>query len=222
MSTGSELQLKGTRLFEKGSYEEAAAIFVQAIEAYRAESNLQLVAEMEVNVGLCKRETGQYEEAIKHMQTGLAYFEERGPRARKAQTLGNMALAYAKLEDTEQAQTLYREAASIFREIGEDEYYGETILALADMYFRAGDLMLAASTYEIGLDYIRNKNHRQKMLKQLMIVKNRMAGEKKQEEARDSSEVASDSRRRRRRGILGRKQETDKDEGVEEAQESQE
>lgn len=196
MSTGSELQSKGTRLFEKGNYQEAADVFTEAVQAYRSEGNEGLVAEMQVNVGMSKRELEQYEDAIKEMQASLAYFEEHGPQIRKAQTLGNMALAYAKLDDTEQAQTMYREAGAIFREIGEDEQYGETVLALADMYFRAGDMMLAAATYEVGLDYIKNLNHRQKMMRQLTMLRARLTGEKKVQEGK--AEATTDSRRRRR------------------------
>lgn len=197
MSTGSELQSKGTRLFEKGKYQEAVGIFNEAAEAYRTEGNGQMAAEMQVNVGMCKRELEQYEDSLKEMQASLAYFDEHGPQIRKAQTMGNMALAYAKLGDTEQAQTMYREAGAFFREIGEDEQYGETILALADMYFRAGDLMLAVATFEVGLEYVKNLNHRQKMIKQLGMLKARLTGEKKAQES-VASEATTDSRRRRR------------------------
>lgn len=197
MSTGSELQSKGTRLFEKGSFQEAVEVFAEAIAAYRSEDNAQMAAEMQVNVGMCKREMELYDDAVKEMQVSLAYFDEHGPQIRKAQTMGNMALAYAKLGDTEQAQTMYREAGSIFRELGEDEQYGETVLALADMYFRAGDMMLAAATYEVGLDYIKNLNHRQKMMRQLGMLKARLTGEKKSQEG-SAVEATTDSRRRRR------------------------
>ncbi|MBI5930292.1 MAG: tetratricopeptide repeat protein [Chloroflexi bacterium] len=197
MSTGSELQIKGTRIFEKGNYQEAIGIFTEAMEAYRSENNGQMAAEMQVNIGMCKRELEQYEDAIKEMQVSLAYFDEHGPQVRKAQTMGNMALAYAKLGDTEQAQTMYREAGAIFRELNEDEQYGETVLALADMYFRAGDMMLAAATYEVGLDYIKNLNQRQKMMRQLGMLRARLTGEKKAQE-NASTEATTDSRRRRR------------------------
>jgi tetratricopeptide (TPR) repeat protein len=207
MSTGSELQIKATRLFEKGKYEDAAEVFTEALEAYQEEGTGELAAEMRVNLGLAKRELGDFEAAITEMQTGLAYFKETEDQLREAQTLGNMALAYAKADDEEQAQTMYREAGRIFREIGEDEYYGETILALADMLFRSGHLVEALATFEVGLEHVRNKNHRQKMMKQLLVLKNRLSGERRQEQVSDGDEAVSDSRRRRRRrgrGLFGR------------------
>jgi tetratricopeptide (TPR) repeat protein len=200
MSTGSELQIKATRLFEKGKYEDAAEAFTEALEAYQQEGTGDLAAEMRVNLGLAKRELGDFEGAITEMQAGLAYFKETEDRLREAQTMGNMALAYSKAEDQEQAQTMYRAAARIFREIEEDEYYGETILALSDMQFRSGNLVEALATFEVGLEHIRNKNHRQKMLKQLLVLKNRLSGERRLEQASDNDEAVSDSRRRRRRG----------------------
>ena len=205
MSTGSELQIKATRLFEKGKYEDAAEVFTEALEAYQEEGTGELAAEMRVNLGLAKRELGDLEAAITEMQAGLTYFRETEDQLREAQTLGNMALAYAKSKDEEQAQTMYRDAGRIFREIDEDEYYGETILALADMQFRSGNLLEALATFEIGLEHVRNKNHRQKMMKQLLVLKNRLSGERRQEQVADGEEAVSDSRRRRRRrGLFGR------------------
>ncbi len=212
MSKGQEFQTKATRLFESEKYEEAAETFTEAMNAYQEAGDEQLAIEMRVNLGLAKREMGDYEAAVTEMQAGLAYFRENGVRLREAQTLGNMALAYAKLDDQEQAQTMYREAASIFREIGEDEYYGETILALGDMLFRSGNLMEALGIFEVGLEHIRNKNHRQKLMKQLLVLKNRMAGERRQEQASDSEGTASESRRRRRRRGLFRKSSEDSEE----------
>jgi tetratricopeptide (TPR) repeat protein len=209
MSTGSELQIKGIRLFESGKYAEAAETFASAVAAYQAEGNTQLAAEMRVNLGLAQRELGDFKTAVAEMQTGLAHFRAAGDRLHEAQTLGNMALAYSKAEDHEQAQTLYRDAARIFREIGQDDYYGETILALGDMQFRAGKLLEALATFEVGLDYVRNKNQRQKLMKQLLLLKNRISGEQRIAGTPKASEPVSDSRRRRRRGLFQRQSSRD-------------
>lgn len=200
MSTGSELQTKGIRLFEGGKYDEAAAIFTEAIAAYQSENSPELSAEMQVNLGLTKREQGDFEGAVEMMQTGLAYFRENGIRLREAQALGNMALVYAKAGDHEQAQTMYREAAAIFRELGEDQFYGETILALGDMLFRAGKLQEALAIFEVGLERMKNKNQRQKVMKQLLVLKNRIMGEERRQQVNEAeNQGETDSHRRRRR-----------------------
>jgi tetratricopeptide (TPR) repeat protein len=202
MSTGNELKIRGTRLFQDKHYEEAAETFREAITAFEAEENADQVAEMQVDLGLSLRNLEQYEDAIEEMQKGLEYFRNTDDTLREAKALGNMALAYAELDDKEQAETMYRTAAQIFHELGEDEAYGETMLALADMQFRSGDYMLAVGTFEEGLKFIRNKNHRQKMMKQLLVAKNAMMGSQASAES-EGETPSTDSRRRRRRRGLG-------------------
>lgn len=174
--SGKKLQAQGIHQFQADEFEAAVQTFRQAITAYEAENDPLGAAEQHVNLGLCYRALDQFEPALEAMQTGLAAFREHQDRFREAQALGNLALVYAKQDNSEQATTYYREAAAIFRELGEDEFYGQTILALADLQFRSGQLIQAAETFELGLQYIQNPNQRQKMMKQLMVVKNRMVG----------------------------------------------
>ncbi|MBZ0306545.1 MAG: hypothetical protein K8I82_10805, partial [Anaerolineae bacterium] len=63
-------------------------------------------------------------------------------------------------------------------------------------------LMQAIGAYEAGLEAIRNPNQRQKMAKQLLVVKSRLMGEKRAEKTGDEGKTVSDRRRRRqlRRG----------------------
>lgn len=209
MSTGPELQNKGIRLFEKGKFAESAELFVEAIETYGQEGDEKKVAEMRVNLGLAKREQGDYEAAIGEMQTGLAYFQEHQERLLEAQALGNMALTYLRAEDPEQAETMYREAARIFRELKENQFYGETIFALGDMLFRSGKLLEALAVFEIGLENVRDKSQRQKIMKNLLVLKNRIMGEERTTTQSSNDEPTSDLRRRRLFSRKSQKQKAD-------------
>lgn len=200
MSKATDLQNRGIRLFERKKYDEALEQFEQAIEAFVAEGDEAMAAEMRVNIGLTYREQEKYEEAVEIMQESLAYFKETNDEMREAKTLGNMALIYAKIDEHDQAETMYREAAIIFKELGEDQFYGETILALGDMQFRQGNYMGAVATFEMGLDRIKNPNQRQKMLKQMLVMKNRMLGQQKAAEIEASDEGDTPKSDRRRRG----------------------
>lgn len=201
MSTGNELKIKGMRLFQEKHYDQAIETFRDAVNAFEGEENADQVAEMQVNLGLSLRNAKHYEDAIEEMQKGLQYFREHGDQHREAQALANAATAYAELDEKEQAETMYRTAAQIFRELGDDDSYGETILALADMQFHSGDYVLAVSTFEEGLQHIRNKSHRQKMMKQLLIAKNRMMGGNVDTAAKGDTPSTDSRRRRRRRGL---------------------
>jgi tetratricopeptide (TPR) repeat protein len=176
MSTGDELKNKGVEQYMQGDYEEAITTFREAIAAYEDAGTADMAAEMQVNLGLALHSTGEHEAALEQMNMALAAFTQINDPHRRAQVLGNMARVYAKMGNNEQAMTNYREASAIFIELDDEENYGQTVLAIADLQFRSGQLMTAAATYEVGLDYIKNPNMRQKMRKKLLGVRNKITG----------------------------------------------
>jgi tetratricopeptide (TPR) repeat protein len=176
MPTGDELKQKGVEQYMQGDYEEAADTFRAAIAAYEDAGVADMAAEMQVNLGLALHSIGEHEPALEQMNMALAVFNQINDQHRRAQVLGNMARVYAKMGNSEQAMTNYREASAIFIELGDEQNYGETVLAIADLQFRSGQLMKAAATYEVGLDYIKNPNTRQKMMKKLLGVRSKLTG----------------------------------------------
>ncbi|HEX3053461.1 MAG TPA: tetratricopeptide repeat protein [Aggregatilineaceae bacterium] len=176
MSTAEELKDQGIKEFMQRDYEHALTTFHQAVEAFEAENKPDMAAEMNVNLGLTLHSLGQHEEALEAMSRGHAYFAQINDRTRIAQALGNMARVYAKLGNSEQAITNYREASALFLELEDEESYGQTVLAIADLQFRTGQRMQAMATYEVGLEHIKHPNARQKVMKGLLGVRNRMTG----------------------------------------------
>jgi len=61
-------------------------------------------------------------------------------RSREAQVVGNLGGVYLAQGNSEQAVTLYREAADTFRELKDEERYGQTLLAIADVQMKSGKL----------------------------------------------------------------------------------
>lgn len=176
MPTADELKDKGVQQFTQHDYEQAAETFRQAAAAYEDAGTGDMVGEMQVNLGLALHMLGEHEQALEQMNMAQAVFRQINDQKRLAQTLGNMARVYAKLGNTEQAITNYREASATFIELGDEDAYGETVMAIADLQFKSGQLMKAAATYEAGLDYINKPNARQKIMKQLISVRNRFTG----------------------------------------------
>ncbi len=163
-STGTELQDQGVKLFMQHEYEAAADVFKQAQGAYDAEGKKDLAAEI------------NYDDAIKLMTGAQQVFHDMNDRSREAQVIGNLGGVYLSQGNSEQAVTLYREAADTFRELKDEERYGQTLLAIADVQMKSGKLGEAMVTYEIALENIKSPNFRQKILKGLIGVKNRVAG----------------------------------------------
>ncbi len=176
MPTAEELKDRGVAEYLRGDYELAAETFRQAIAQYQSDGVADMVAEMQVNLGLTLHALGQHDEALQQMSLGHAVFVQMGDQRRTAQALGNMARVYAGQGNSEQALTNYREAAAIFLELGDEENYGQTVLAIADLELRSGQIMKAAATYEVGLEYIKHPNARQKLMKKLLGLRSRLGG----------------------------------------------
>jgi tetratricopeptide (TPR) repeat protein len=177
MANAESLKDQGIQQFMQQDYERAAETFRAARSAYEAAGEDDLAAEMRVNLGLALHSVGQYDAALAEMQAARDVFLARGDQSRLAQALGNMGRVYAKLGNTEQAITNYREASALFMEIGDEENYGQTVLAIADLQLRGGHVTQAAATYEVGLDYVKHPNARQKLMRNLLGLRNRLTGQ---------------------------------------------
>lgn len=176
MTTAKELQDQGVKLFQQRDYEAAARLFQQAQEAYTAEENPDMVAEMQTNIGLVHRALGENQQALESMQAALEHFQTRDDHLRTAKVLGNMGGVYVALGDKEQAYNCYRQAADIFSELGENQLYGETMVAMGDLQMKDGKIMTGAATYEVGLDNLGSLSPTQRMIKGLMGIRNRLIG----------------------------------------------
>jgi len=164
------------KLYDQRDYEASARIFQQAMEAYEAENQPEMVAEMQTNIGLVHRALGENQQALEVMQAALRTLQEHDDQLRIAKLMGNMGGVYKELGDKEQAYNCYRQAADAFQDLGEKEMYGETLIAMATMQVRDGKIWQGAATYEVGLENLDSLNVSQKMLKGLIGVRNRLTG----------------------------------------------
>jgi tetratricopeptide (TPR) repeat protein len=176
MTTAQELQDKGVKLFQQRDFEAAAQLFQQAQDAYEAEGKRDIAAEMQTNIGLVHRALGENQQALDAMQGALAVFQELNDAVRTAKVLGNMGGVYVELNDHEQAYNCYRQAADIFDAQGEKKLYGETLMAIGSLQIDERKLMQGAATYEVGLEQIGDLNPRQKVIKGLLGIRNKLSG----------------------------------------------
>jgi tetratricopeptide (TPR) repeat protein len=186
-ANAKHLQDQGIKLFQQKEYEDAAKIFQQAHDAYTAESQPDLAAEMLVNIGMTHRSLGQHERALELMSQALETFQAANDTRRVAMVLGNMGAAYKAMGDKEQAYNCYRDAADAFSSLGEKKLYGETLLAIADLQMSDRKIGQAAATYEVGLSELDDLSASQKVLKGLVGFRNKLMG------TPDITESSSDS-----------------------------
>jgi tetratricopeptide (TPR) repeat protein len=176
MSTAEDMKEQGIALYNQHDYEAAARSFQQAKDAYSADGQHDMVAEMKVNIGLVHRELGEAQQALELMQEALRTFEESGDKFRTAHVLGNLGGVYQALGDKEQAEMSYRQAANIFKELGDDELYSETMMALGTMQVRDFKFFQGAATYTVALENRKSLTGTQRIIKGLSGLINRLSG----------------------------------------------
>jgi tetratricopeptide (TPR) repeat protein len=176
VNQGEEYQAEGKRLYQQHDYEDASRFFQQAQEAYEAEGQTDMVAEMQVNIGLTHRALGENQQALDMMQEALHTFQATDDMLRTAMVLGNIGGVYVALGDKEQAYNCYRQAADLFEDLGEKQLYGETLVAMGDLQVRDGNVMRGAATYEVGLENLSELSTSQKVIKGLLGFRNKLVG----------------------------------------------
>lgn len=167
MSTADSMKEQGVALFNQHDYEAAARAFHEAKEAYAENNDHDMVAEMQVNIGLVHRSLGESQQALDMMQKALRHFQDAGDDFRTGQVLGNLGGVYQALGDKEQSELSYRQAANIFNDLGKEELYSDTMMALGALQVRNGNWFAGAATYQVALENRENLTGTQRIIKSL-------------------------------------------------------
>ncbi|MBN1813232.1 MAG: tetratricopeptide repeat protein [Anaerolineae bacterium] len=176
--TAQEVKEEGMRLFHEGLYDEAAAKFEQAREMFATEGDEIEEAETVNNLGVIYRKQDKWDEAIAALEKAKATFAKLGDRNREAQTLGNLGGLYADKNERDKAKECLRQAADAFAELGDKEHQGETLLALGVQLWKTGDRSGGLATYEAGLQVLPKPTVRQKTMRNLLRMRNRLLGQR--------------------------------------------
>lgn len=176
--TAQETKEEGMRLFHEGLYDEAAAKFEHAREMFAAAGDEIEKAETINNLGVVYRRQDKWDEAIAALEEAKATFAKLGDRNREAQALGNLGGLYADKDERDKAKACLREAADAFAELGDKEHQGETLLALGVQLWKTGDRSGGLATYEAGLQMLPRPTVKQKTMRNLLRMRNRLLGQK--------------------------------------------
>lgn len=165
-----QLTQQGKELYEQEEYNEAAAIFAQSAEAYRAADDALTAAEMDNNRSVALLMAGRAQEALDAVGDSPELYAEAGDTRRQALALGNRAAALAKLNKKEEAEKIYWESARLLGEIGENDIRGSVLQAISKLQLGGGRYMEALSSMEAGLDQSRRLSFTKRILKRLVGI----------------------------------------------------
>ena len=73
------------------------------------------------NLGIALGEVGRFDEAITAYERDMAICEEFGDRYGQAQTLANLGLVHAELDDPQRARRAWADAVELFAAVGAED-----------------------------------------------------------------------------------------------------
>lgn len=147
----SQLKDQGIQLFQKGSYDQALAVFETAVTAYGREGDESGRAEALNNIGVIQRVKKNPQQAITALNEAGEIFSNLGDVDKQAQTSGNLADLYAMNGQQDEAARCYSQAAALFAEQGEREKQAQVLRAYSLMRLRQGQWLEALLRMEESL-----------------------------------------------------------------------
>jgi tetratricopeptide (TPR) repeat protein len=105
---GNSLKEAGTKLYRDGQYEEAAAKFAEAQQAFVAADDRLSAAEAANNRGVCWRQAAKWDEATAALDEARGLFQALNDLKGEGQVVGNMAALAESQGQKDRAVELYQ------------------------------------------------------------------------------------------------------------------
>ncbi len=173
-SRADQLASQAMQAYKRESFEEAIDIFKDARDEYLAEDLPLKAAEMANNLSVTLGRLDRHQSALDVLEGVFELFLQHEDMTKAAQTLGNKAAAYEGLGEWAEAESLYRQAADRFGQIGEEESQRFTLQALSRVRLRQGRAMEAVSTMQDALETGGGKNWRSKLVRKILALPSRL------------------------------------------------
>jgi len=172
----SSLRDAALNCFQKKEYADALKLFEQAREAYLAEDNRAMAAEMQNNLGVIYRAQKNYRTAIDRIKSALVEFREINDATRTAQALGNLGSVYLEMGDLNLAADSLNESLSLFDPQKDSVMRSEVLRVLGEVRLKQGKYMEGLMDYEAGLRDVENPTPQQQWLRKLLERPLKMMG----------------------------------------------
>ena len=129
----------------------ALPVFRDALRAYRASSNVRGEAITLGNIGVCYKNLGDYQEALRFHGQALQMKRALGDRNQEGRTLANIGQVYWKLADYPRALDHYHRALAIFEALKDPELQAAAINGMSLVYDELGEYRTSRDGYQKAL-----------------------------------------------------------------------
>ena len=168
MSDATSVKDEGMKLYRAGRYEDAAAKFVEAQQAFAIAGNQKEVAECANNRGVCWRQAARFDEATAAFEEARPLFQSLNDRIGEGQVVGNLAALVESQGDKQHAGELYLEAIDLFTKAGAKDYAKDTYTALSKLKLKQRDVVGAMTALDSGLEQLDKPNLIERMARKII------------------------------------------------------
>ena len=162
------LHASGINHYRAARYAEAARAFDQAHAAAQAAGERRQAAEALNDVGVARRELGEWEAAEAALVEARDLFAGLEDGKGEAQAIGNLASVYQGRKDYPAAADAYREAARMFDQLGENEMAMYSWQALSRLHLDQKAWIPAIAAYEEGVGAMPDGSIKKGLLQRLV------------------------------------------------------
>jgi len=108
--------LLGSIYGERGNLAKAKDYFLNSLSLINPDNDLELAANLDMNLGIIDNIQGNTDDSIKHLTNALVCYNKLGNNRRIAETKHNIGMVYLESEDYESALEAFDEAIEIAKE----------------------------------------------------------------------------------------------------------
>ncbi len=170
MTTPQDISQAGKRAYENGQYAQAAALFLQARDAWKDNNAPLEAAEAANNASVSLLQAGEAQAALDVVQGTAAVFLRAGDLKRAGMAWGNAAAALEALERLDEALDAYRQSADLLKQAGETDLRLHVMQAISALQLRSGRQLEALASMQAGLDGVEKLSPKQRLLRRLLQI----------------------------------------------------
>lgn len=168
--SAEQLAQEARKAYEEEEYEQAAMGFTAAKNAFQANGDTLMAAEMANNCSVALLKSGKPQEAYDAAKDTDQVFTQAGDQRRLAMALGNQAAALDVLKKKQEALELYQRSAQIFKELGDMEMRAYVLQSISGIQLSQGKRVEALISMEAALEHKPHLSLRERFLRWLLRI----------------------------------------------------
>lgn len=164
----AQISAQGKQAFENKKFDEAAELFRQAAEGFKADRSDLMAAEMMNNMSVALLQAGRARQALDAALGTDQLFADAKDIKRQGMAVGNQAVALEALNRYDEAIAAYERSAELFAQAGEGDLRSMVMKSAAAIKLKTGKITDSAFKMMGSIDVKENPGFFERILKFLL------------------------------------------------------